>query len=276
MKRFWLVFCTLNLLLFFTTSTLADLVLAEGGPTGQWRNVDRSGEGFYVEIIDNGDVKQIGVAMYSFNADGDQLWIVGTKGLEPDDEVAPVTMAIHDGPVWGPGFDTGDLNSAVFGTLTVRFPTCDTALFSMAVEPSMGLPSGNYSLTRLTNIKGVTCDEPSPDQSFPSGRWDGDGVCFNVAEDGKTITALGSSCDNGTAFKANLFGFSEDTGDCDVEFGCAGDWPINEDGGFACTNGDGDLVIGQFNSLESAAGIAFKEKGGANDYCVSTWAASPQ
>jgi len=114
MKRFWLVFCTLNLLLFFTTSTLADLVLAEGGATGQWRNVDRSGEGFYVEIIDNGDVKQIGVAMYSFNADGDQLWTVGTKGLEPDDEVVPVTMAIHDGPVWGPGFDTGDLNSAVF------------------------------------------------------------------------------------------------------------------------------------------------------------------
>ncbi len=172
MKRFWLVFCTLNLLLFFTTSALADLVLAEGGPTGQWRNVDRSGEGFYVEIIDNGDVKQIGVAMYSFNADGDQLWTVGTKGLEPDDEVVPVTMAIHDGPVWGPGFDTGDLNSAVFGTLTVRFPTCDTALFSMAVESAMGLPSHNYSLTRLTSIKGVECKETPPDQSFPSGRWE--------------------------------------------------------------------------------------------------------
>ncbi len=275
MKRFWFVFCTLNLLLFFTTSALADLVLAEGGPTGQWRNVDRSGEGFYVEIIDNGDVKQIGVAMYSFNADGDQLWIVGTKGLEPDDEVAPVTMAIHDGPVWGPGFDTGDLNSAVFGTLTVRFPTCDTALFKMAVEPAMGLQGGNYSLTRLTSIKGVECKNPPPEQSFPSGRWDGDGICFNVAEDGQSITSLGSSCANGAAFAANLFGVSEDTGDCDVDFECLAAWTIDEEGNFGCTNSDGDLATGHFDSANSASGFAFKEKGGNNDYCVSSWIATP-
>jgi hypothetical protein len=30
--------CTVTLLLFFTTSAGADLILADGGPTGQWFN----------------------------------------------------------------------------------------------------------------------------------------------------------------------------------------------------------------------------------------------
>ena len=84
----------------------------------------------------------------------------------------------------------------------------------------------------------------------------------------------GSTCANGAAFAANMFGVSEDTGDCAVEFQCLSAWPI-EDGSFECLNADGDLVIGQFDSVNSASGLAFKERGGANDYCVSTWSASP-
>jgi hypothetical protein len=148
-------------------------------------------------------------------------------------------------------------------------------LFSIQSEGT--LPSGSYSLLRITSVEGVGCiepQEPAPSEGYTPGRWDGDGVCFNVAQDGMSITFVGSSCDNGTAFKANLFGVSEDTGDCGVEFGCAGEWPI-EDGSFACTNGDGDLVVGNINSSGSASGFAFKERGGVNDYCVGVWGATP-
>ncbi len=232
-------------------------------------------QGFYVEIINTGGNQQIGIAMYSFDADGDQLWVVGNVPIGPDDEVVQVPVFQFNGPSWGADFDSADLNTIEFGSITVRFPTCDTALFSVAVEPAVGLSGGSYSLIRLTDIEGVECVEPpSVPTGITPGRWDGDGVCFNVAENGMSITGAGSTCANGAAFAANMFGVSEDTGDCSVEFQCPSVWPI-EDGSFECLNADGDLVIGQFDSVNSASGLAFKERGGANDYCVAVWSASP-
>ena len=275
MRKHLYLFSILSLLIGFSTTALADLILADGGPTGQWFNPERNGEGFYVEIINTGGNQQIGVAMYSFDADGDQLWVVGNVPIGPDDEVVQVPVFQFNGPSWGADFDSNDLNTIEFGSITVRFPTCDTALFSVAVEPAIGLSGGSYSLIRLTDIEGVTCVEPpSVPSGITPGRWDGDGVCFNVAANGMSITGAGSTCANGAAFAANMFGVSEDTGDCSVEFQCPSVWPI-EDGSFECLNADGDLVIGQFDSDNSASGLAFKERGGANDYCVSTWSASP-
>ena len=275
MRKHLYLFSILSLLIGFSTTALADLILADGGPTGQWFNSERNGEGFYVEIINTGGNQQIGVAMYSFDADGDQLWVVGNVPIGPDDEVVQVPVFQFNGPSWGADFDSADLNTIEFGSITVRFPTCDTALFSVAVEPAIGLSGGSYSLIRLTDIEGVECVEPpSVPTGITPGRWDGDGVCFNVAANGMSITGAGSTCANGAAFAANMFGVSEDTGDCSVEFQCPSVWPI-EDGSFECLNADGDLVIGQIDSVNSASGLAFKERGGANDYCVSTWSASP-
>jgi len=275
MRKHLYLFSILGLLIGFSTTALADLILADGGPTGQWFNPERNGEGFYVEIINTGGNQQIGIAMYSFDADGDQLWVVGNVPIGPDDEVVQVPVFQFNGPSWGADFDSDDLNTIEFGSITVRFPTCDTALFSVAVEPAVGLSGGSYSLIRLTDIEGVTCVEPpSVPTGITPGRWDGDGVCFNVAENGMSITGAGSTCANGAAFAANMFGVSEDTGDCSVEFQCPSVWPI-EDGSFECLNADGDLVIGQFDSVNSASGLAFKERGGANDYCVAVWSASP-
>jgi hypothetical protein len=265
--------CIIASLMFFSTSTFADLVLAKGEATGQWYNPERSGEGFYVEIINTGGNQQIGVAMFTFDDNGDPLWVSGNVAIGPNDEVVSIPVFRFDGPMWGPDFDSDDLNQTRFGTITARFPDCDSALFQMATEG--GVPQGgSYALIRLTDIEGIECNNPPPDQSFPAGKWDGDGVCLNVAEDGNSITGVGSGCANGTAFWSNLNGVSEDTGDCNVELACAGEWPI-EDGGFACVNSEGDLVIGEFSSSNSASGLAFKERGGNNDYCVAAWSASP-
>jgi hypothetical protein len=263
---------TICALFSFSSSVFADLVLAEGKPTGQWFNPDKSGEGFFVEIISDGNKNQISIAMFTYDPDGKQLWIMGNISIDASDEVAAVPVFVFDGPSWGDGYDVDDLNTTPFGTITAKFPTCDTGLFTVVTD--VGLPNGNYSTVRLTDIEGIECNDPPPEQSFEAGRWDGDGVCFNVAEDGLSITSVGSSCQNGTAFKSNLNGVSEDTGDCNVEIGCEGNWSI-EGGSFACTNSDGDLVTGQFNSFDSASGLAFKERGGNDDYCVAAWTASP-
>jgi hypothetical protein len=278
MRKILIVFSMLSLLLCFSTTTLADLVLADGKPTGQWYDPNRNGEGFYVEIIHTGTSNnQIGVAMYSFDADGNQLWVVGNIGIAPAAESARIPVFQFNGPVWGPGFDPGDLNTIEFGYITVRFPTCDSALFQVETNEGVGLESDSYSLVRLTEVVGVECTDPPPEQSFPAGKWDGDGVCFNVAQDGRSITDVGSSCANGAAAWTNLNGVAEDTGDCNVEISCpgiAGGWPI-EEGKFACVNNEGDLIVGQFGSSNSASGFGYKERGGIDDYCVAHWTASP-
>ena len=149
MRKLLLVLSILSLLLSFSTTAVADLVLDNGKPTGQWWNPQRGGEGFFVEIIKGGP-NQISVAMYSFDENGEQLWVVGNRPIDFDDTVVQVEVFQYNGPKWGPDFDPADLNTIPFGTITVRFPTCDTALF--AVQTDVGLQNGNYSLVRLTEI----------------------------------------------------------------------------------------------------------------------------
>jgi hypothetical protein len=268
--------CIATSLLFLSTNALADLILAEGGPTGQWFNPERNGEGFYVEIINTGGNQQIGIAMYSFDADGDQLWVVGNVPIGPDDEVVQVPVFQFNGPSWGADFDSDDLNTIEFGSITVRFPTCDTALFSVAVEPAVGLSGGSYSLIRLTDIEGVTCVEPpSAPTGITPGHWAGLGVCFMVSEDGMSIRGGElSECDAQNAFDSNLDGVSNELNECNVTADCELTWDI-VNGSFACVNNTGTLAIGTFSSRTSASGFAFEPEGGRGEYCTADWTATP-
>ena len=54
MRKYMIILSILSFLLCFSSGALAYLVLAEGGPTGQWFNPARNGEGFFIEIINTG------------------------------------------------------------------------------------------------------------------------------------------------------------------------------------------------------------------------------
>jgi hypothetical protein len=275
MKKTLITISILSLLLCFSTSALANLVLSEGGPTGQWWNPARDGEGFFIEIIDTGSGNQIGVAMYTFDADGDPLWIVGNAVIGPDDEIVGIDVFEFNGPSWGPGYDPDDLNRIPFGTITVSFPNCDNALFS--VQTDGALQDSDYALSRITSVEGVGCTAPPdpPPSGITSGRWTGPGVCFNVSDDGTQIIGGNlSTCDAQTAFDSNLEGISNELNECNVNTSCEGVWPI-VDGQFACLNELGQLAIGSFNSNTSASGTAFEGEGGRGDFCTAPWSATP-
>lgn len=271
-KMNWIVFCILSLFLCFSTSAVADLILAEGKATGQWYNPQRNGEGFFVEIINIGDDVLVSIAMFTYDDTGKQMWLTGVANLGVSDVNAQIPVNRFDGPVWGPDYDMDDLNIIPFGSVTVRFPTCDTALFSIVTD--VGFPGGNYSLVRLTDIEGIECNDPPPMHTLTPGRWEGTGVCFNVAADGLSITEIGSTCDQGNAFDSNLNGLNNDLNECDVEADCEGVWKI-EDGTFSCVTELGTLVVGTFESSTSASGLAFEGESGVGDFCSAGWSASP-
>ncbi len=272
MRKIFTIFVVLTLVLCFSSSALADLVLADGMATGQWFNPQRGGEGFFVEIIDTGAGNQISIAMFTYDANGEQLWVMGNVVIDANDEVIAVPVFKFDGPVWGPGYDAGDLNTTPFGTITARFPTCDTALFGVTTE--VGLQNGSYSLVRLTDIEGIECTDPPAEPAVTPGTWRGERVCFNVAADGRSLTEINSQCDGSASFDSNLKGISDDLEECDVEAECDGPWSI-EGGVFNCTSELGTLAIGKFGSSNSASGSAFEQEGGIGDYCTALWSATP-
>jgi hypothetical protein len=274
MKKILIVLTILGLMLGFSTTTLANLVLSEGGPTGQWFNPERNGEGFFVEII-SGSTQQFSVAMYTFDANGNPLWLVGNVAIEPGDEIVNVEVFQFDGPAWGPDFDPDDLNRTAFGVLTATFPFCDSALFS--VQTNGSLPSWDYALVRLSNVEQVDCQEPPepPPSGITSGKWSGAGVCFTVSEDGTQIIGGNlSECDAQAAFDSNIDGITNELNECKVTTSCEGVWPII-DGKFTCLNEIGELAVGSFDSNTSASGWAFEGEGGRGEFCSATWSATP-
>jgi PKD repeat protein len=254
-------------------STSTDLILADGTASGSWYNPARNGEGFFFEIAESGDSNLASIAMFSFDAMGNPLWISGVAAIGPADTSAEIPVSQFDGPVWGSGFNTDDLNVTPFGTITVRFPSCNDALFQVNTEVS--LESGSYGLIRLTTLEGLGCTDEPPQQSYTPGLWVGENVCFNVADDGKTITEVGSGCDLGFAFDSSLPGINNEGDACDVEADCEGAWTI-QGGTFSCVSEFGTLAIGNFNSFTSASGLTFEGESGQGEYCSASWTASPQ
>ena len=274
----WIGFCILGFVMFFSSGAMANLILSEGGPTGQWANPARDSEGFFVEIIDTGSGNQIGIAMYTWDENGDPLWIVGNVVIGAADEIANIPVIEVNGPSWGSAYDPADLNRIPFGTITVVFPTCDTALFS--VQPDGPLEAGDYSLVRVTNVEGVGCTEPpeQPPSGITAGKWSGGagtGVCFMVNSEGTHIIGGNlSECDAQAAFDSNLDGVSNELNDCKVTAQCEGKWPI-VDGKFECLNELGQLAFGTFTSNTSASGSAFEGEGGRGEFCSAKWTATP-
>ena len=182
----------------------------------------------------------------------------------------------YDGPVWGPNYNTDDLNETAFGTMTARFPNCETALFS--IQSDGALQSGDYSLVRLTKVVDVVCTEPpeQPPSGITTGTWRGHGVCFHVSADGNSIIGGETSgCDAQMAFDANLDGVTNEFRNCKSSPSCEGVWPIVE-GGFTCLNSQGELAIGTFTSPTSAHGTAFEAEAGVGEFCSAPWTATPE
>ena len=272
-------------LIFVTGNALANLVIAEGKPTGQWYNPDRDGEGFYVEVIDSGSSAQLGIAMYSFDASGKQLWIVGTAPVSATATTATVTMYLVEGPVWGSGFDPTDKETTEFGTITARFTGCNTAMFQ--VRTNGALEDGDYPAVRLTNVVGIECTDPPPKppegEGVTEGEWgDGTITCMNVAPGGKSLTSTNSPCPEGAAIFLDRKGlFVNADGDVDLNvcvtnIWCTGNVSFTSEGTFQCTTANNGIIEGFFNSKTDMYGYGHQSQQEVGGVCTSEWNMVPR
>jgi hypothetical protein len=278
-------------LTFLAASAHASLNLADGTASGQWWNPTRDGEGFFVEIIDTGGNLQIGVAMYSYNEAGEQLWLVGNVAIADGDQGATVPVFLIEGHVWGTSYDPADKSTTEFGSIVVRFPSCDTALFS--VQSSVeGLESGIYPLVRATDLVGIECTNPppsGPEEVATPGQWTGENICFFIntepLQDFPPGTWLQESdlC-NGYALEAEISGVEVDlkgeTGPaCQASIECSENWGINYPGdstfGWGACSGPRATAEIYFTSATESIVVVYEDVDGAGTICVGQGGATP-
>jgi len=119
--------------------------------SGSWFDITHDGEGWLIEILD-GDV--VVVYWFTYDADGNQMWLVGV-GTIVGDTLTIDELLVTSGPGFGPGFDPDDVVGEVWGSLVIIFTGCDTATLDYVSVLEFG--SGSFSLIRLTALAGLSC-----------------------------------------------------------------------------------------------------------------------
>jgi hypothetical protein len=121
--------------------------------TGSWYLDARDGEGYNIEIIGSELDPQVLAYFYTYDDDGNQMWVTGVGPANGDTAIVPVE--VFSGPVYGDAYDRGDLDREDWGTLTFTFTTKDTG--SVVRASTIGFGTTTEDIIRLTSVTGLAC-----------------------------------------------------------------------------------------------------------------------
>lgn len=162
--------------------------------SGAYYNTGRSGEGIYVEVLDE---RRAVVYMFTYDQDGDQAWMLGVgevigEGIVVEELLKPV------GARFGDAFDPGDVMRENFGMLAMHLPDCQgNAPGSLFILPSTNFLDweifNDFNYSQLTTLLDCNGGGGDPDHPF-SGAWydrsrSGEGIILEVTRNG-TVAAI--------------------------------------------------------------------------------------
>ncbi len=119
--------------------------------TGNWYEPHRPGHGLQIEML---DLSQALVAWYTYDMDGEPLWLLGLGDVEGN--VLTAEMRRYSGARFPDDFDPHDISGAVWGDIHFRLTDCDQATISYTPADDFHLPD-EFPLERLTRIDGARC-----------------------------------------------------------------------------------------------------------------------
>jgi hypothetical protein len=137
-----------------------------GHLSGNWFDPAHGGEGAQIEV---GELPAAGAtnnrylvfAWYTFDTNGTAYWLFGLGIFSAGDRMATASVAYASGGGFAGAFGAS-ATTADWGTVTVRFPDCNTLQFDY--QAAAGLPAavpqgtGSRTWSRLTSIAGLACD----------------------------------------------------------------------------------------------------------------------
>ena len=123
------------------------------GWSGSWYDPSHDGEGWIVEIIDEGKAV---IYWFSYDSQGNQTWMIGVGSRKNNQLVTELQTT--SGPVFGPEFDPELVQSHDWGQLTMSFSNCNEA--SVNYQSALAeFGSGSLSSSRLTTLSGLPCQQ---------------------------------------------------------------------------------------------------------------------
>jgi hypothetical protein len=165
------------------------------GHSGHFYSPERSGEGWLIEILDDGDATLGWFTYPSEGGQGEQAWIVGYGAIDGNRIVYDDVLITANGRFADAGDDINpDID--VWGRVEVEFFGCDQGRIHF--EGPDGFGSGSHFVTRLIRTHGRPCGSvptpPGPGAPGISGQWyDPDvksqGWFFEEIEPGKVFAA---------------------------------------------------------------------------------------
>jgi N-acetylneuraminic acid mutarotase len=123
--------------------------------SGSWYAPERNGEGFTLQVLDNGTAHVIWFTYPPPGSTAQQAWIYASGGRVESDRIRFDGAFTTRGPRFGPTFDPNAVEIVPWGTLEFRFTGCNAAEVTWSGPAAWG--SGTRALTRLTSLAELEC-----------------------------------------------------------------------------------------------------------------------
>jgi hypothetical protein len=154
-----------------TAQNIADMLLylqdtggtgfaMNAGLNGNWKEAENAslGQGFQLEVSEQGDGLVLVATFYTYDTVGDQVWLLGVGAVNGN--TANVTVYIYSGPSWGTGYDPADWVETEWGTGIFTAASCGSV--SMTLQPNAAAQSIGFTNIAQDLVRGTTPAMPCP------------------------------------------------------------------------------------------------------------------
>lgn len=123
--------------------------------SGSWFTPERNGEGFTLQVLDNGTAHALWFTYPPAGSEAQQAWIYASGGRIEGDRIRFEDAVTTRGPRFGASFDPAALRIIPWGTIEFRFTSCNEGEVIYAGPTAWG--SGTRRVTRLTALAELEC-----------------------------------------------------------------------------------------------------------------------
>jgi Kelch motif len=123
--------------------------------SGSWFQADRSGEGFILQILPDGNAVAAWFTFPAAGEAGEQVWLMAAGGEVRGNKLIFDQVYRPRGGRFGPGFDPGAIENPHWGRWEFEFSDCRNATLRYSGSGDYG--EGQRTLTRITHVDQLDC-----------------------------------------------------------------------------------------------------------------------
>lgn len=144
--------------------------VVEAGTSSAWFDPSRNGEGFMLEILEG---QRAVMYWFTYDDQGGQDWYIAEGEIRANRILFPELLRVSGGK-FGPSFDPSTVESAVVGSASFIWSSCDSGAMHWVIDGAGGaLRQGRMNLTRLSRVMGLECGQPLQGPLLEAGRLSG-------------------------------------------------------------------------------------------------------